>query len=72
MDNKLTNREYFVLKLRFIDKETLEEVGKTFGVTRERIRQIEAKAIERLKTIDKGLDNNLRENIIKLLKEMGD
>ena len=49
----LTPREEKVLRLRFglIDGKphTLEEVGKEFNVTRERIRQIEAKAIRRLR-----------------------
>ncbi len=49
----LTDREERVLKLRFgLDDGrpcTLEEVGKEFGVTRERIRQIEAKALKKLK-----------------------
>ncbi|MBU0485730.1 MAG: RNA polymerase sigma factor RpoD [Proteobacteria bacterium] len=49
----LTPREENVLRMRFgIDTEvdlTLEEVGKNFSVTRERIRQIEAKAIKKLK-----------------------
>jgi len=49
----LTPREEKVLRMRFgIDAEedlTLEEVGKTFSVTRERIRQIEAKALKKLK-----------------------
>lgn len=49
----LTPREETVLRLRFglIDGKphTLEEVGKVFDVTRERIRQIEAKAIRRLR-----------------------
>ena len=49
----LTTREEKVLKLRFgIDEKsdhTLEEVGKEFNVTRERIRQIEAKALRKLK-----------------------
>ena len=48
----LTNREADVLKMRFgMDdgvKRTLEEVGDTYKVTRERIRQIEAKAIRKL------------------------
>lgn len=49
----LTDREERVLRLRFglLDgrMRTLEEVGKEFGVTRERIRQIEAKALRKLK-----------------------
>ncbi len=49
----LTPREEMVLRLRFglVDGKphTLEEVGKEFHVTRERIRQIEAKAIRRLR-----------------------
>ena len=48
----LTEREAMVLKLRFgLDNgkgRTLEEVGKVFNVTRERIRQIEAKALKKL------------------------
>jgi hypothetical protein len=52
LDN-LTEREAKVLKMRFgIDMasdHTLEEVGKQFDVTRERIRQIEAKALRKLR-----------------------
>lgn len=51
--NNLTEREAKVLKMRFgIDMptdHTLEEVGKQFDVTRERIRQIEAKALRKLR-----------------------
>ena len=49
----LTDREARVLRMRFgLDGKnpmTLEEVGREFGVTRERIRQIEAKALRKLK-----------------------
>lgn len=49
----LSDRESRVLKMRFglngNKMMTLEEVGKKFGVTRERIRQIEAKALRKLK-----------------------
>lgn len=49
----LTDREENVLRLRFgLDDgktRTLEEVGRVFNVTRERIRQIEAKALRKLR-----------------------
>ena len=49
----LSEREAKVLRLRFgLDNgraRTLEEVGKEFDVTRERIRQIEAKALRKLR-----------------------
>ncbi len=52
----LTEREERVLKLRFGFEDgvpkTLEEVGKIYNVTRERIRQIESKAIEKLRQPD--------------------
>jgi RNA polymerase primary sigma factor len=50
----LDPNESMVLRLRFgLDGEpqTLERVGKLFGVTRERVRQIEARALEKLKNI---------------------
>ena len=51
--NTLTPREEKVLRLRFglddVNQRTLEEVGREFKVTRERIRQIEAKALRKLR-----------------------
>ena len=51
--NSLTEREGKVLRMRFgiglSSDQTLEEVGKQFDVTRERIRQIEAKALRKLR-----------------------
>ncbi len=53
MLSTLTPREKKVLELRFGLEDgrnrTLEEVGKEFNVTRERIRQIEAKALRKLR-----------------------
>ncbi|MDD3887551.1 MAG: RNA polymerase sigma factor RpoD [Patescibacteria group bacterium] len=59
----LTPREQKILEMRFglVDGvgHTLEEVGREFGVTRERIRQIEAKALEKIRAHD--LVKKLRE-----------
>jgi RNA polymerase primary sigma factor len=55
---RLTSREERVLRMRFgigdMTEHTLDEVGKVFGVTRERIRQIEAKALEKLRHPTRG------------------
>ena len=47
----LTAREREVITRRFLkdDKITLAEIGETFGVTKERIRQIEGKALSKLR-----------------------
>ncbi len=50
----LSHRERKVLELRYgldgSDARTLEEVGRAFGVTRERVRQIESRALMKLKS----------------------
>lgn len=55
----MTERERQVLELRFGLKDgktrTLEEVGRYFDVTRERIRQIEGKALQKLKKSARNL-----------------
>ena len=59
---RLTPREAAVLRRRFgidCDEHTLEKIGKEFGVTRERIRQIEAKALRKLR--DPALTERLRD-----------
>lgn len=56
--NSLSPREQKILKMRFGLESgrthTLEEVGKEFGVTRERIRQIEAKSLQKLRKHEQG------------------
>lgn len=54
----LTEREQTVLNQRFVQGMNYEESGKTFGVTRERIRQVEAKALRKLR----------RQNVMELLR----
>jgi len=55
---QLTGREQNVLELRFGLRDgkdlTLEQVGNRYGLTRERIRQIEAKALKKLRTAGEG------------------
>lgn len=47
--NALTEREFDILKRHYVELETLEEIGAAHGVTRDRIRQILAKAIRKLR-----------------------
>ena len=58
LDKHLTSRESKVLKMRFGiglgTDYTLEEIGKQFDVTRERVRQIEAKALQKLKHLNRS------------------
>ena len=65
----LTPREERILRQRFginCAGYTLEEIGKMYGVTRERVRQIEAKALSKMKypyrskvlTIYRGIDDD--------------
>ena len=61
-DSNLSDREIIVIVKRFnLDGtfNTLEEIGKEFGVTRERVRQIEAKALNKLRR---------RSNVVKILE----
>ena len=64
----LSEREQQILKMRFgLDdgvSHTLEEVGKAFGVTRERIRQIEAKALDKIREHGKAAALEGFENLI--------
>ncbi len=64
----LSDREQQILKMRFGLEDgvshTLEEVGKAFGVTRERIRQIEAKALDKIREHGKAAALEGFENLI--------
>lgn len=46
---KLDKRRRDILVMRYVDEMTLDEIGQVYGVTRERIRQIERDAIRRIK-----------------------
>ena len=49
MNYNLTKREKEILRLRYKEGKTLAEIGQVYGVTRERIRQIEAKALHKIR-----------------------
>ena len=56
-----------VLELRYLEDMTLEQVGEIMGVTRERVRQIEAKALRLLRT-----NPDLREKARDVLAEINE
>jgi RNA polymerase primary sigma factor len=72
--NILSERERSIIKLRYGleggEKETLESIGAKYGVTRERIRQIEAKALSKLRNSKKAesLQGYVSEKTLKLTK----
>lgn len=53
--NSLTPREEYVVRRRFFDEDTLDDIADDMEVHRERIRQIEAKALRKLKHPSRGL-----------------
>ncbi len=69
MLTKLDDREATILKLRFNlngeREETLEEIGKRFGVTRERIRQIQEMALTKLRKMIEKLDSPKLQTVLK-------
>ena len=70
-DSNLSEREKEVISLRFGfmgKRYTLEEIGKMFGLTRERIRQIEVKTLKKLKRNKKIKEFNEKETTRKLLR----
>ena len=51
---RLTRREEYVMRLRFIENKTLEEIGKNIGITRTRVMQIEQNATWKLRNAARG------------------
>lgn len=73
----LTDREQEVMNKRFVEGYTLEATGRQMGITRERVRQIEAKSLRKLKhparniILRKGKEAQLlQDDINKLIKEL--
>lgn len=57
--SQLTDRQRKIITARYLSEApmTLEEVGNLFRVTRERVRQIEAKAVQKLRRVSSGLQD---------------
>ncbi len=56
---KLLPREQEIIDLRFTQELTFEDIGKVMGITRERVRQVEAKALNKLRHPTSGLSESL-------------
>lgn len=55
LEQRLTKREFKIIKGRFWEEKTLAEIGRNLGVSRERVRQLESTALETLRSRDKNL-----------------
>lgn len=64
-----TKREQFIFWHRFKDYETLEDVSKALGITRERVRQIETKVLKKLKRFSNYLELGEYGNKLELAKK---
>ena len=63
--NSLTPREEQVVRRRFFDEDILEDIAHDWDVSKDRIRQIEAKALRKLKHPSRGLDKYFTEEAKK-------
>lgn len=71
--NKMTQREQFVIVMRFVEEMTLEEVGQMYGVTRERVRQIEYKAMRKCRywlRVNEAFEKAMREHRERMKEEV--
>lgn len=57
--NQLHPRLVYILEKRFLEKETLKNIGKRFDVTGERIRQLEKQALKQCKTSTATIETSL-------------
>jgi hypothetical protein len=71
MKEFLTQREYYIITNRALEKRTLESVGSELDLTRERIRQIEKKAIIRSNIYIGPVIQKYAEEVYKMVKENG-
>ncbi|MFN3605265.1 MAG: sigma factor-like helix-turn-helix DNA-binding protein [Leptonema sp. (in: bacteria)] len=71
MKEFLTQREYFIITNRAIEKKTLESVGSELDLTRERVRQIEKKAVIRTNIYIGPIIQKYAEEIYNMVKEGG-
>jgi len=72
----LSEQEIDIIKKRFgigLNKETLEKIGKKYGVTRERVRQIESVIIKKIDTVQKQNSklSSLKKEMLSLIEEYG-
>lgn len=71
---QLKDKELDVITRRYginCSKQTLEEIGQNYGCTRERIRQLESKALKKISTLLTHEVQNINEDVIRLFKDFG-